>query len=332
MREGKQLMRVVFFGTPDVAVPSLQALVAADDIRVLAAVTNPDRPRGRSRTPRPSPVKQAAVDAGIDVWQPERGRDVRDQLLAAAPDVAAVVAYGSLLPREVLDVPTHGFVNLHFSLLPRWRGAAPVQHAVAAGDRVTGITTFVLDEGMDTGPMLARTVTGVGPTETAGQLLERLAHEGGDVLATSLRGLVQRVLVPTAQPPEGATLAPKITSDDVAIDFTRPAAVVAAGIRAAAPRPGAHTTWRGDRFKVLAAVADQQVAGQAAGKVVAQLRADGVDVVPGAVLGGSRDGLWIACDGGVVRATTVQPAGKPAMGAADFVNGHQPEPGDRFGT
>lgn len=326
------MMRVVFFGTPEVAVPSLQALAAAEDVDVVAVVTNPDRPRGRSGRPRPPPVKQAAVDVGVDVWQPERGRDIRDQLAAAAPDVATVVAYGSLLPRSVLDVPDHGFVNLHFSLLPRWRGAAPVQHAIAAGDTVTGLSTFVLDEGMDTGPLLARVPTTIGPTETAGDLFERLAADGAPLLLDSVRGLVEGTIVPVAQPGDGATAAPRITPDDVAVDFDSSAADVAARIRGASPRPGAHTTWRGDRFKVLRAVADDAVDGRPAGVVLADLGDDGVEVVPGTIVGGGDDGLWIACGEGVVRATTVQPAGKPTMRAGDFVNGYQPTPGERFGA
>lgn len=326
------MMRVVFFGTPQVAVPSLQALVAAADVDLVAVVTNPDRARGRSSRRRPPAVKQAAVDAGIDVWQPERGGDVQDRLAAAAPDVAAVVAYGSLLPRRVLDVPDHGFVNLHFSLLPRWRGAAPVQHAVAAGDTVTGLSTFVLDEGMDTGPLLARAPVPIGPTETAGDLFARLATDGAPLLVDSLRGLVHGTLVPTAQPDRGVTMAPRITPEDVAIDFDHDAAEVAARIRGASPRPGAHTTWRDDRFKVLGAVADDAVDGRPADVVLADVADDGVEVVPGTIVGGGKDGLWVACRDGVMRATTVQPAGKPAMPAGDFVNGYQPTPGERLGT
>lgn len=307
-------MRLVFFGTPDVAVPALEVLLDAGDVDVVAVVTNPDRARGRSRTPRPPPVKVAAVDAGVPVWQPARGRDVRDELVVAAPDVCAVVAYGSILPAEVLAVPRHGFVNLHFSLLPRWRGAAPVQHAIRAGDRVTGVSTFVLDEGMDTGPLLSTVETPIGPEETAGELLDRLAVRGAPVLLASLRDLVAGV-EPTPQG-DGATLAPKIGTDDVRIDWARPAAEVAALVRSAAPRPGAHTTRDGDRFKVLGAV----VASDAPGGT------------PGEVVGSDDGGLLVACGTGTLRATRVQPAGKPAMDAVDFVNGYQPTPGERLGA
>ncbi|HKJ56746.1 MAG TPA: methionyl-tRNA formyltransferase [Nitriliruptoraceae bacterium] len=313
------MTRIVFFGTPDVAVPSLDALVAAADLDVVAVVTNPDRPRGRSRTPRPSAIKEAAVAADIEVWQPERGKDVAEKLRAAAPDICAVVAYGSLLPRAVLDIPTHGFVNLHFSRLPRWRGAAPVQHAIRAGDAVTGVTTFVLDEGMDTGPIVEVTSTPIGPGETAGELLERLAVEGAPVLVRAVRDLAAGG-APTPQPETGATLAPKITNDDVALDFSEPAARVAALVRSAAPRPGAHTTWRGDRFKLLGAVVGEDVSDPAASPP------------PGTIVATASDGLVVQCGDGVIRATRVQPAGKAAMDAGAFVNGYQPDPGERLGT
>lgn len=320
------MIRIVFFGTPEVAVPSLTALVDAADIEVVAVVTNPDRARGRSRRLRPSPVKQAAIAADIPVWQPERGRAVAAELASTAPDVCAVVAYGSLLPREVLDIPTHGFVNLHFSLLPRWRGAAPVQHAIRAGDTQTGVTTFVLDEGMDTGPIVGMTPTNIGASETAGELLERLAVDGAPDLVGALRDVVAGS-APTPQPDDGVTLAPKISSADVALDFAVPATQVAALVRSAAPRPGAHTSWRGDRFKILGAVAVDHD-----GKASVPADAADEDPVAGTILGGGTDGLFIACAPGVIKATIVQPAGKAAMAAGAFVNGYQPTPGESLGS
>ncbi len=320
-------MRVVFFGTPDVAVPALTAFVDASDVDVVAVVTNPDRPRGRSRTPVAPPVKDAAGAAGIPVWQPERGRDVLDDLAAAAPDVCAVVAYGSILPEAVLDVPTHGFVNLHFSLLPRWRGAAPVQHAIRAGDAVTGMTTFVLDEGMDTGPVLDRVETPIHPGETTGDLLDRLAIAGAPVLVDSVRALVAGA-VPTPQPADGVTMAPRIDPRDVRIDFDDPAEVVAALVRSASPRPGAHTTRSGDRFKLYDAVA----VGGPADPIEADEDAAPPVGTPGELLAADADGLVIACGTGAIRTTRVQPAGKPTMDAVDFVNGYQPTPGERFGV
>lgn len=307
-------MRVVFLGTPDVAVPSLQALLDADDVEVAAVVTNPDRPRGRSGTPQPPPVKVAAEEAGLPVWQPDRAREVLDDLQALAPDACAVVAYGVLLPADVLAAGGAGFVNLHFSLLPRWRGAAPVQHAIRAGDEASGVTTFVIDEGMDTGPVLRREEVAIRPDETAGELLERLAVLGGPVLVDSLRALVGGT-TPEPQPEDGATLAPKITPDDVAIDFTHPARELADLVRSATPAPGAHTTLAGERFKVHRAVP-----------------ADGPPGAPGEIVALERTGPVVACGDGHVRFEVVQPAGKARMDGAAWVNGHRPEVGTRFGS
>ena len=305
-------MRIVFLGTPDVAVPSLQALLDADDVEVAAVITNPDRPKGRSRTPQPPPVKVAAEAGGVPVWQPARPREVLDDLHALAPDACAVVAYGALLPRDVLDAGGAGFVNLHFSLLPRWRGAAPVQHALRAGDTVTGVTTFVLDEGMDTGDVLRRVEVDVDPDEDAGTLLDRLADLGGPVLVDSLRDLVGGA-TPTPQPAEGATLAPKITGDDTALDFRATARQVVDLVRSASPVPGTHTTFEGRRFKVYRAVV-----------------ADGTGE-PGELVAVDGDGPVVACGDGAVRLLTVQPEGKPRMDAGAWANGARPEVGARFG-
>lgn len=318
-------VRIAFLGTPQVAVPPLQALVADDRLEVVVVITNPDRPRGRSGTPRPPPVKVAAEAAGIEVWQPERPREVVDDLRALALDAAAVVAYGALLPPDVLASTEHGFVNLHYSLLPRWRGAAPVQHAVAAGDEVTGLTTFVLDEGMDTGPVLATHPVGIGPRTTSGDLFEQLTELGSALLVASVVGLVDGSLVPVPQAREGATLAPKITPEDAAIDWTAPAERVSALVRSANPRPGAHTTWRGERCKVWAAPpADAVTASDAAA------------AAPGAIVAVTDDGPVVACGRGAVVLATVQPANRPRQSGRDFLNGQQPQVGgdapERFGS
>lgn len=306
-------MRIAFLGTPAIAVPSLRTLHDADDIEIVAVVTNPDRPRGRSGTPVPPPVKDAALERGLTVLQPERPAEIVDDLHAADLDAAAVVAYGALLPPSVLETGGLGFVNLHFSLLPRWRGAAPVQHAIRSGDQTTGVTTFVLDEGMDTGPVLDRVEVDIGPDETAGELLERLAILGADVLVDSLRALVAGA-TPTPQPDEGATLAPRIATGDVRIDWTAHATAVANLVRSANPRPGAHTTFRGDRLKVWRA------------------RPTDGGGEPGTVTGSEDDGPVVATGDGAVVLTELQPAGKPAMAGVDFVNGYQPDVGERLGA
>jgi methionyl-tRNA formyltransferase len=309
-------VRIVFLGTPEVAVPALDAFVAADDVEVVAVVTNPDRPKGRSRTPVAPPVKTAAQRHGLPVWQPARAREIRDDLAALDVDACAIVAYGALLPRDVLDAGGHGFVNLHFSLLPRWRGAAPVQHAIRAGDEVTGVTCFVLDEGMDTGPVLATREEPIGPDDTSGTLLARLAEVGAPVLVAAVRDLVGGV-TPTAQPEAGATLAPKVTPDDVGLDFTQPAVVVDRLVRSADPAPGAHTTYRGRRLKVWRATPVDLP--------------DGAPGEPGTVVAVTRRGAVVATADGAVRLDAVQPEGKGRVDGAAFVNGHRPEVGERLG-
>ena len=312
-------MRIAFLGTPDVAVPALEALVDADDIEVAAVITNPDRPRGRRGTPQPPPVKVAAERAGLEVWQPAKPREVLEELQALEVDACAVVAYGALLPKDVLEAGGRGMVNLHFSLLPRWRGAAPVQHALRAGDEVTGITTFVLDEGMDTGPVLDRVEVPIDPNESAGHLLERLAAIGAPVLVDSLRRLVAGE-TPTPQPDHGATLAPKIRPEDVAIDLTASSREIVGLARSADPAPGAHTTFRGKRLKVFRAEVTDEVVDELAGE----------DAAPGEVI--ARDhGVVVATGDGAVRLLEVQPEGKARMDGAAFANGYRPEPGERLG-
>lgn len=306
-------MRVVFLGTPQVAVPSLEAFLAADDVEVVAVVTNPDRAKGRSRRPVAPPVKEAAAEAGIPVWQPAKPIELVDQLSEAAVDACAVVAYGALLPRQLLDVPRFGFVNLHFSLLPRWRGAAPVQHAIRAGDERTGITTFVLDEGMDTGPIIDQVEVPIARDESAGQLLDRLATLGAPVLVDSVRRLVGGER-PRPQTDDGATKAPKVSPEDVVIDFEVHPEQLVDLVRSADPAPGAHTTFRGRRLKVLRATPVELVGAAPS--------------PPGSVVVAGRDGVVVRCGHGAVRLDEVQPEGKARMDGPAFANGYRPEVGE----
>jgi methionyl-tRNA formyltransferase len=314
-------VRIAFLGTPEVAVPALDALLAADDLDVAVVITNPDRPRGRSKQPVAPPVKVAAERANVPVWQPARPVQVLDDLNALELDACAVVAYGAILPASVLDATRHGFVNLHFSLLPRWRGAAPVQHALRAGDTTTGVTTFVLDPGMDTGPIIDRVEVAVDPAESSGELLDRLAHLGAPVLVESIRSLVGGA-PPTPQPEAGVTLAPKITPDDVRIDWTGDVRTVTDLVRSADPAPGAHTTFRGERIKIYRVTPIVSSPDDAAGDVAGD---------PGQVVAVTKRVTVVACADGAVQLDAVQPMGKARMDGAAFVNGYRPELGERLG-
>lgn len=243
-------MRVVFAGTPEAAVPSLQAILHSRH-EVLAVLTRPDAAAGRGRVTRRSPVGQVADEAGVPVLTPQRPREVEGQLRELNPDACPVVAYGALLPADLLAIPQHGWINLHFSLLPAWRGAAPVQHAIAHGDEVTGATTFMIDEGMDTGPVLGRMTASIGRRETSGDLLQRLAVTGADLLVATLDALESGALEPDPQPYDGVSMAPKITAADARIDWETPAFAIDRHVRAMTPAPGAWTTFRGERLKVL---------------------------------------------------------------------------------
>ncbi|MEX2561818.1 MAG: methionyl-tRNA formyltransferase [Nitriliruptoraceae bacterium] len=309
-------LRVAFFGTPDVAVPSLLALHAATDIDVVVVVTNPDRPRGRHGTPIAPPVKRAALKLGIDVWQPTEPVQIDAHLHELSLDVAAVVAYGKILRPSTLATTSLGFVNLHFSLLPRWRGAAPVQHALRAGDERTGVTTFLLDEGMDTGPIIATSSTSIEPLEDAGMLLDRLAASGAPVLVTSLQELASG-LVPVPQPAEGATYAPKINDEDLQIRWSWSADQVVGLVRSASPRPGAHTLLQNQRVKVFDARSHPIAPGE--------------DSLPGQVLAIEGDDALVATGQGTIAVGTLQVAGRKRMTARDVANGMGGLVGDRFG-
>ncbi|CAN5520811.1 methionyl-tRNA formyltransferase [soil metagenome] len=299
-------MRICFLGTPVPAVPPLEALLAAADVEVAAVVTNPDRPAGRGHRPQPPPVKLVAERAGVPVWQPARAPEILAGLTALRVDACAVVAYGALLPPEVLAAGGAGFVNLHFSLLPAWRGAAPVQHTILAGDHRTGVTCFLLERGMDTGPVLRRAATDVGPEETAGELTARLAALGAPELLAALRGLVDGSLEPVPQDHGRATYAPKVTAEDAGLDWTLDAAVLARAVRAFNPAPGAHTAFDGLRLKVHRA---RPVPGRGE---------------PGAVVRLDDAGPVVGCGSGALRLEQVQPAGKPRMTGTAFANGYRP--------
>lgn len=292
-------MRIVFMGTPDFAIPSLDALVASDH-DVICAYTQPPRRAGRGKTLSPTPIHRRAEELGIEVRYPARLRDSDDQAAFAAldADVAVVAAYGLILPQPILDAPRHGCINVHGSLLPRWRGAAPVQRAILAGDRMTGVTIMQMEAGLDTWPMLATVEIGMDG-KTAGELTSELATQGAALLVEVLRDLSAHP--PVVQPEEGVTYASKIDKTEARLDFLISAPQVVRQIRAFAPAPGAFFELNGERFRILAAE---------------PLIGEGGE--PGMVMD---DRLTIACNPGAIRPLVIQRAGKAAMPVADLLRG-----------
>ncbi|WP_265446851.1 methionyl-tRNA formyltransferase [Flexivirga meconopsidis] len=306
-------MRLVFAGTPEVALPALRA-VADSAHELVAVVTRPDAPAGRGRGLRPSPVKELATELRVPVLTPRSAKDpdFAEELAALRPHACPVVAYGSLVPRAALVIPTHGWVNLHFSLLPAWRGAAPVQHAILHGDEVTGATTFLLEEGMDTGPVLGTMTETIQPTDTSGALLDRLASAGAGLLVASLDGLADGSITPVAQPADGVSMAPKITTEDAEIRWSAPVFAVDRRIRACTPAPGAWTTFRGQRLKL---------------GPVTPAPDDAEQLAPGTLSAGKREVL-VGTGTTPVVLGEVQPHGKKAMPAADWARGVRVEAGE----
>lgn len=298
-------MRVVFAGTPEVAVPALDA-IAASPHELVGVVTRPDAPAGRGRRLTPSPVAQRAEELGVPVLKPAHPREpeFQEALRALEPDCCPVVAYGALIPRSALDIPRHGWVNLHFSVLPAWRGAAPVQHAIWAGDDYTGATTFRIVEALDAGPMFGVMTERIRATDTAGDLLTRLAEGGSSLLVATLDGIADGALEAREQPEEGVSLAPKISVDDARVDWTEPAVGVDRRIRACTPGPGAWTTLDGERVKL--------------GRV--EVVADGPDLAPGLLRVGKNEVL-VGTATEPVRLTELKAFGKKQMAAADWARG-----------
>ena len=310
-------MKLVFAGTPEVAVPALDALLASGRHEVAAVVTRPDAPAGRGRRLVASPVAQRAEEAGIEVLKPARPRDedFLARLREIAPDCCPVVAYGALLPKVALDIPARGWVNLHFSLLPAWRGAAPVQHSLMAGDQVTGASTFLIEEGLDSGPVYGVVTEDVRPTDTSGDLLTRLAFAGAGLLAATMDGIEDGNLQAVPQPVEGITLAPKIQVEDAHVDFAAPALRVDRVVRGCTPAPGAWTVFRGERLKLIQ---------------VTPLP-DHTDLAPGELAVG-KNNVYAGTGSYGVELLWVQPQGKKPMRAADWARGVRIAPGELIGV
>jgi len=307
-------MRLVFAGTPEVALPSLRALLDSGRHEVAAVVTRPDAPSGRGRRLVRSPVGALADERGIEVLTPPKASDPAflDRLRAIAPDCCPVVAYGALLPQAALDIPPHGWVNLHFSVLPAWRGAAPVQAAVRAGDEITGATTFRIVKELDAGPVYGVLTEAVRAEDTAGVLLDRLAEAGAGLLLSTIDGIADGSLSAREQSADGASYAPKVTTDDAKVDFTVPAVNVDRLVRAVTPEPGAWAEFRGERIKL--------------GPVT---RVGAESLKPGE-MHVERKRVLVGTATAPVALGEVQAPGKKRMAATDWARGARVEPGERL--
>ncbi|OBI93086.1 methionyl-tRNA formyltransferase [Mycobacterium sp. 1245805.9] len=302
-------MRLVFAGTPEPALPALRSLIDSPRHEVVAVLTRPDAASGRRGRPEPSPVAREALDRGIPVLRPARPNSPEfvAELSELAPDCCPVVAYGALLRDDLLAVPPHGWINLHFSLLPAWRGAAPVQAAIAAGDEITGATTFRIEPSLDSGPVYGVVTETIRPTDTAGDLLGRLALSGAALLSATLDGIADGTLTPRPQPADGVSMAPKITVESARVRWELPAPVVERRIRAVTPNPGAWTLIGDLRIKVGPVQLDS---GPTAPKLL-----------PPGVIHADRKNVWVGTGSEPVRLGQIQPPGKKFMNAVDWARG-----------
>ncbi len=312
-----QPLRIVFAGTPEFAAEHLKALLATQH-SVIAVYTQPDRPAGRGQKLAPSPVKQLALAHGIPLYQPQSLRDAgaQGELAALQPDLMLVVAYGLILPQVVLDIPRLGCINSHASLLPRWRGAAPIQRAVQAGDAESGVTVMQMEAGLDTGPMLLKVTTAIEPSDTGGSLHDRLARLGPPAVLQAIEGLAAGTLRGEIQDDSLATYAHKLNKDEARIDWSRPAAELERLVRAFHPWPICHSSLAGETLKIHAAELDEGAG------------------APGQILAADRQGLSVACGDGVLRLTRLQlPGGKP-LAFADLLNSRRGQfaPGQVLGA
>jgi methionyl-tRNA formyltransferase len=311
-------MNLVFAGTPEFSVPALEALIAAGH-RIVAVYTQPDRPAGRGRKLAMSPVKECALAHALKVLQPAtlKTEGETNALRTLAPDAMIVIAYGLILPQAILDIPKHGCINVHASLLPRWRGAAPIQRAIEAGDAVTGVTIMQMEAGLDTGPMLATAETAITADDTGASLHDRLSTMGAQLLVDTLARLERGAV--TAQPQDAvhATYASKLNKDEARIDWSANAATLARRIRAFNPWPVAHTTLDGKPLRLWLATAND---------------ANTSSQPPGTVLAATADGIRVQCGRGVLSITQLQPEGGKPLDVRAFLNGRPLAPGTRLGA
>ncbi len=318
-------LRIVFAGTPEFSVPALDALYAAGH-EIVAVYAQPDRPAGRGRTLGTGPVKRRALELGLRVEQPPslKSEEAVAVLASFAPDLMVVVAYGLILPRAVLDVPRLGCVNIHASLLPRWRGAAPIQRAILAGDTRTGVTIMKMDPGLDTGPMLLIRETDIAAGEAAGSLHDRIARLGAEAVVEAVAGLAAGSLVPVPQPVDGATYAAKIRKEEATIDWTSPASAIVRQVRAFNPWPVAETRWQGRQLRIW------EARPLAEAPCVPAPGAAGGQCAPGRVIEAEPGRLVVSTGEGFLEVHRLQLAGRNAMPAAEFLNAN-PLVGEKLG-
>ena len=312
-------LKLVFCGTPAFAVPSLRALLSDSYFQIAGVVTQPDRPRGRGKKTASSPVKDAALEAGVPVYQTEKVRSESslDYFKRLAPDVVVIIAYGQIIPAALIAIPRLGWINLHGSLLPKYRGAAPINWAIINGEKVTGLTTMQIDAGLDTGPMLLKYQTGIGPDETAPDLYGQLAGAGAPLIMETLKKLDQGEIAPAPQDNSQATLAPPLKKEDGRIDWFLPAPKIYNRIRGLQPWPGAFTTFRGATCRIW-------------GKPLKPVAAGGM---PGIILPTQEDGLLVICGAStVLHVEQVQIEGRNRISDREFMNGARIAPGEHFGS
>ena len=313
------LLKIIFCGTPAFALPSLRDLIAHTDFQIAGVVTQPDRPRGRGKEVASSPVKDAAAAAGIPVYQPQkiRAEESYEYFRDAAPDVVVIIAYGQIIPARLIEIPRLGWINLHGSLLPKYRGAAPIHWAIAKGETRTGLTTMQIDAGLDTGPMLLKHEIEIAPDETAPELYARLAEAGAPLIVETLRGLASGTITPTPQDNSQATLAPPLKKEDGRINWSLPAQTIYNRIRGFQPWPGAFTTFRGKQCAIWGKPAPDQ---------------SGVTSTPGTIRANGAD-VDVTCGAETaLRLEFVQLEGRNKISAREFANGARLQPNERFGT
>jgi methionyl-tRNA formyltransferase len=318
-------MRIVFMGTAELSCASLQALAADRRFSVAAVVTQPDRPKGRDLKPQSSPVKVLAQKLGLPVLQPARARDEKflGDLRLLQPELIVVAAYGQMLPPEVLDVPRYGCLNVHTSLLPKYRGAAPIQWAIAHGDAETGVTIMKMDVGLDTGPMVAQRSTPIAPEDDSASLHERLARLGAELLLQTIPDYVAGKIQPKPQPAEGLSLAPKIRKDDGRIDWNLPAQTIRNRMRAFTPWPGAFTFFDGKLVKMWKASLGQEVSCEGA-------PIHSIGLANGTILSADQNGILVLCGKDTLMIFELQREGGRRMSAAEFLAGHPLTAGEKF--